>query len=79
MSNINQINCKQFKSGEFIPKSWNKYIVYAKYTVDGELVENTWSVHAKSVFEADKWANIMIESVYGTLDSGVKKKIEKVK
>jgi len=75
--NIKNINCKIFKEGEFIPKSWNKYTITAKYVIDGEPITTTWSVYAKSVFEADKWANIMIEGVAGTL-KGVKKNIEKI-
>ena len=53
------------------------YAIDAFFKVDGETIEKNWTVEAESIFAADRWANLMIENIAGTL-TGAKKQIVKL-
>jgi len=68
--------CKMIETGVQRPHKWLKYKVEAVYFVDGARIENEWSVYATSVFEVDRWANIIIENTASSM-AGAKKTIVK--
>jgi len=70
------LKCKLIEAGISRPHKWKKYKVEATYFVEGNRIETTWPVYAISVFEVDRWANVMIENIAGSL-TGAKKKIFK--